>query len=159
MLAGNDLVDSQLAETYTRARAARRQAKILAGQLRAVKQDTAVTLQLICNAWDRAEQLHEVWLTSHPNADRLRYSAQARLAAQLKSMPVIEQAKGIIMAQSGWPEDRAFDALRRASQRENMKLRDLAAKIVAKTVHSASGEADPGFARAVSPAGEEFAHV
>jgi AmiR/NasT family two-component response regulator len=31
-------------------------------------------------------------------------------------MPVIEQAKGIIMAQCGLPEDQAFDALRRASQ-------------------------------------------
>ena len=39
-------------------------------------------------------------------------------------MPVIKQAKGIIMAQCSWPEDQAFDALCQASQRENIKLRD-----------------------------------
>jgi ANTAR domain-containing protein len=59
-----------------------------------------------------------LWLGGSPGADRLRYSAYARLQARLASMPVIEQAKGIIMAHCGWPEDQAFDALRRASQRE-----------------------------------------
>src|SRR5215467_582707 len=134
MPAGNSRIDSQLAEVYTRARAARVQSQILAEQLHATKSDTAVILQGIRNARDRAEQIHELWLTAHPSADRLRYSAHARL----QSLPVIEQAKGIIMAQCGWPEDLAFDALRRASQRENMKLRDIAAKIVAKTARSAS---------------------
>jgi dihydrodipicolinate synthase/N-acetylneuraminate lyase len=43
---------------------------------------------------------------------------------------VIEQAKGIIMAQNGcWPEE-AFDLLRRASQRANVKVRELAVQIV-----------------------------
>jgi hypothetical protein len=45
------------------------------------------------------------------------------------------------MAQCGWPEDQAFDALRRASQRENIKVRDLAAKIVATTAQSAAAQA------------------
>jgi hypothetical protein len=58
-------------------------------------------------------------------------------------MPVIEQAKGIIMSQCGWPEDQAFDALRRASQRENIKVRDLAAQIVHRTAHSASAQRQP----------------
>jgi hypothetical protein len=44
-------------------------------------------------------------------------------------MPLIEQAEGTIMAQRGRP---AFDALRRASQRGDIKVRDLAAAIVAK---------------------------
>jgi len=66
----------------------------------------------------------------------MQYSAHARLQARLASMPVIEQAKGVIMAQRGWPEDQAFDALRRASQRENVKVRDLAAMIVARTASS-----------------------
>jgi hypothetical protein len=72
-------------------------------------------------------------------------------------MPVIEQAKGIIMAQSGWSEDQAFEALRRASQRENLKLRDLAAQIVARTVRPASGGTRPSPARAASPVREELA--
>ena len=160
MLAGNALMDSQQPEVYARARDARKQSQVLAEQLRAARRDTAVILQLIRNARDQAEQVHELWLTAHPDADRLRYSAHARLQARLKSMPVIEQAKGIIMAQSGWPEDRAFDALRRASQRENMKLRDLAAKIVAKTAQAAFDEPEPDPARAALPAATgELAHA
>jgi AmiR/NasT family two-component response regulator len=48
-------------------------------------------------------------------------------------MPVIEQAKGIIMAQSQCGDAQAFDLLRRASQRANVPVRELAAQIVAKT--------------------------
>jgi hypothetical protein len=68
---------------------------------------------------------------------------------------VIEQAKGIIMAQCGWPEDQAFDALRRASQRENVKVRDLAAQIVAKTARPASAQRLAGPAPADRPASAE----
>lgn len=65
----------------------------------------------------------------------LRVFEQSRtLAEQLQtamtSRAVIEQAKGILMAQmSCGPED-AFEVLRRASQRENVKLRDVAERIV-----------------------------
>ncbi len=55
----------------------------------------------------------------------------AHLLARLETMPVIEQAKGIIMAQSRCGEAEAFDVLRRASQRSNVPVRDLAARIVA----------------------------
>jgi len=47
-------------------------------------------------------------------------------AAQLDNAPVIEQAKGILMAQQGWGPDEAFDVLRRASQRFNVPVRVLA---------------------------------
>jgi AmiR/NasT family two-component response regulator len=57
-------------------------------------------------------------------------SAFARLQARLESLPVIEQAKGVLMAQAGCRPDEAFDILRRASQRMNVKVRDLAADIV-----------------------------
>ena len=43
---------------------------------------------------------------------------------------VIEQAKGILMAQSKVDPDQAFNMLVRASQRENRKLREIAAAIV-----------------------------
>jgi hypothetical protein len=74
-------------------------------------------------------------------------------------MLVIEQAKGIIMAQCGWPEDQAFDALRRASQRANIKVRDPAAQIVAKTARSASTQRQAGPPRAAAPASEEVTYV
>jgi hypothetical protein len=43
---------------------------------------------------------------------------------------VIEQAKGILMAQHGCGPDEAFDLLRRASQRFNVPVRVLAARLV-----------------------------
>jgi hypothetical protein len=49
----------------------------------------------------------------------------------MKSRAVIEQAKGMLMAgQPGLTAEGAFDMLRRASQRENVKLRDIARRIV-----------------------------
>jgi anti-anti-sigma factor len=63
----------------------------------------------------------------------LQRSAYARLVARLQTMPVIEQAKGIIMAQSGCGDAEAFDMLRRASQRSNVPVRELAAQLVAKS--------------------------
>jgi hypothetical protein len=53
-----------------------------------------------------------------------------RHPARLDSMPVIEQAKGILMAQQGCGPDEAFDLLRRASQRFNVPVRVLAARLV-----------------------------
>lgn len=43
---------------------------------------------------------------------------------------VIEQAKGMLMAARGCDADEAFQLLARASQSENRKLRDIAAKLV-----------------------------
>jgi len=45
-------------------------------------------------------------------------------------MPVIEQAKGILMAQRQCGPDEAFDLLRQASQRSNVPVRELAARLV-----------------------------
>jgi GAF domain-containing protein len=54
-----------------------------------------------------------------------------RLGEAMSSRAVIEQAKGILMAAQRCSQDEAFDLLVRASQRENVKLRDIAARIVA----------------------------
>ncbi len=54
-----------------------------------------------------------------------------QLGQAMQSRAVIEQAKGILMARS--PKitaDEAFDVLRKASQRENLKVRDIAQRIV-----------------------------
>jgi len=50
----------------------------------------------------------------------------------LTSRAVIDQATGIIMAQQRCGAGEAFDILRRASQKRNVKLRELAAEIVSK---------------------------
>lgn len=54
-----------------------------------------------------------------------------QLSQAMRSRAVIEQAKGILMARSPQlsAED-AFDLLRKASQRENVKLREIAQRIV-----------------------------
>lgn len=56
---------------------------------------------------------------------------------RLGSRPVIEQAKGMLMIQQGCGPEEAFDLLRRASQRFNIPVRVLAARLV-------HGEQRPG---------------
>ncbi len=53
-----------------------------------------------------------------------------QLSEAMKSRAVIEQAKGILMAAGGRTPDDAFGLLVRASQRENVKLRDIAQRLV-----------------------------
>ena len=66
------------------------------------------------------------------NADL--YRASRALADQLQeamqSRAVIEQAKGVLMAEQRCGPEEAFVLLRQASQRENVKLRDIAQRIV-----------------------------
>ena len=61
------------------------------------------------------------------------------LRRRVDSQPVIEQAKGILMAAEHCSPDRAFDMLSRASQNRNEKLRDLAATIVDHTQRTTPG--------------------
>jgi len=145
-------MDGQLDDLYTRATAARQQAQLLSRELRATQRKTQESWQLIQAAWGRTQQIRALRLAARTDPDRLRYSAYARLQARLASMPVIEQAKGVIMAQSGWTEEQAFDALRRASQRENIKVRDLATMVVARAASSASPRRPAGQAPA-APSG------
>jgi GAF domain-containing protein len=64
------------------------------------------------------------------------------LEEALRSRPVIEQAKGMIMAKEGVTADEAFDVLRRASQRQNRKLRDIAFDLVQRSVNRARAESN-----------------
>ncbi len=52
------------------------------------------------------------------------------LTEAMKTRATIEQAKGIIMAQSKIGPDAAFEVLRDASQHQNRKLRDIAQELV-----------------------------
>ena len=51
------------------------------------------------------------------------------LRAAMEHRAVIEQAKGVLMHSMGCSAEAAFAVLVAASQRENVKLRDLAARI------------------------------
>ena len=86
-------------------------------------------------AMARLQAITEWIETGRPQREILRESAMARLQARLESQPVIEQAKGIIMAEQRCGPEEAFGLLRRASQRANLKVHTLAAQIVAHVAH------------------------
>jgi AmiR/NasT family two-component response regulator len=55
----------------------------------------------------------------------------SRIAQRISGdLVVIDQAKGILMAREGISADEAFRTLRKASQRGNMKVRDLAQRVL-----------------------------
>lgn len=61
------------------------------------------------------------------------------LQTAMQSRAQIEQAKGILMASRHCGPEEAFQLLVQASQRNNEKLRDIAARIVASQNHEDSG--------------------
>jgi GAF domain-containing protein len=68
------------------------------------------------------------------------------LGEAMKHRAVIEQAKGLLMGAEGCDEDEAFQMLVRASQRENVKLRTIAQRIIDDAVsrgRSRAGEQGP----------------
>jgi len=83
---------------------------------------------------DERDRLADARQTKADLRDRemLTESAVARLQARLETMPVIEQAKGMIMDQEGCTAEQAFDLLRKASQSSNVPIRELAALMVAR---------------------------
>jgi GAF domain-containing protein len=60
-------------------------------------------------------------------------SLSENLAEAMESRATIEQAKGIIMASTGTDPDGAFAVLKEQSQRENIKVRDIAEEIVRRS--------------------------
>ena len=82
----------------------------------------------------------EVLNRSHGYAEVGQEEAIGRLRAQLESVPVVEQAKGIVMAKSGCSAPEAFDVLRQASQLRNVKVRHLAEEVVAATHDGSTGQ-------------------
>ena len=84
---------------------------------------------------DAGLQVAEAIAVAVVNADaHARLTEQARnMRVAMDSRAVIEQAKGVLMAQRHVDADQAFDILREASQRYNRKLRDIATGIVDST--------------------------
>lgn len=57
------------------------------------------------------------------------YERRAQLQRALESRIAIEQAKGIVAERYGLTVEEAFEAIRRASRSNRVKLHDLAARI------------------------------
>jgi hypothetical protein len=81
------------------------------------------------------------WQAGGSKQQLLTVSPLARLRARLATMPVIEQAKGILIFQQGCDANEAFDLLRQASQRSNVPVRDLAEQIVSGAQHRSGSKA------------------
>src|SRR5205085_11449999 len=88
------------------------------------------------DAFDDADMATAVLFSAHAalalsqaqtHAGEVELSRQLREA--IESRDVIGQAKGILMEREHVDADTAFDMLRRASQRLNVKLRDLAGRV------------------------------
>jgi GAF domain-containing protein len=85
------------------------------------------------DAAEAGREVAEAIAVAVANADaHAKLGEQARnMELAMRSRAVIEQAKGVLMAQRGIDADGAFELLRAASQRYNRKLRDIATGIVA----------------------------
>lgn len=74
------------------------------------------------------------------------YSEAQQLGEQLKealkNRDIIGEAKGILMERQGIDEERAFVALRRISQQHNVKVRDVARRIVEEKSKQAAASTD-----------------
>jgi len=66
------------------------------------------------------------------------------LSEAIKSREVISQAVGIVMSAGGRTPEEAFQVLASASQRENRKVRDIAAEIVTRTMERGTKGNQPG---------------
>lgn len=60
------------------------------------------------------------------------------------SRAVIEQAKGVLMATTGCDADEAFVLLRKQSQHENRRLREIAEELVRRTMRREPAPASSG---------------
>ena len=90
-------------------------------------------------AADRPAHRRAGLLAAHASTAIATAKLREDMRAALESRSTISVAMGILMARQSVDPDEAFDVLRRASQRLNVKLRELAQEIAA----SATGSPDP----------------
>jgi len=70
-------------------------------------------------------------------------AVNAQLSSSIESRALIDQAIGVIMAVRRCTQDEALAILRKASQNQNVKLRDIAATIVAGVSGEPPGQPRP----------------
>ena len=107
--------------------------RMISGRLHAARLEFETQARRFEDVMARLQATMDRHELGRPQRERLQYSAFARLQAKLDTMPVIEQAKGILMAQNRCGPEEAYELLRRASQRANVKVSVLAAQIVEQT--------------------------
>lgn len=83
---------------------------------------------------------HAGVVLSNARAFRVSVERGENLSRAMDSRATIDIATGILMASGGGSPEAAFQMLVSASQRENRKLREIAAEIVSRTAQRRSGE-------------------
>jgi len=79
-----------------------------------------------------------------PDDDLGQFSTDyVNLQRRLETMPVIEQAKGILIGRFGIDADTAFEVLRRWSSHTNQKLRDISRLLVDAAAQQADAPTHP----------------
>jgi GAF domain-containing protein len=98
-------------------------------------EDTMGALNLYSTARDAFDD-HDIAVAavfaSHAAVAMHDSRSRADLEARADTRDVIGMAKGLLMAHEGISPEEAFDILRRASQRTNVKLRTIAGDVVAQ---------------------------
>jgi transcriptional regulator with GAF, ATPase, and Fis domain len=97
-----------------------------------VEEDTMGALNLYSsrrNAFDDSDVALATVFAVHASVAMSAARRQEGLEKKAESRDVIGRAKGILMARSGVSDDEAFAMLKGASQRMNVKLRDIAETI------------------------------
>jgi len=108
-----------------------------------IRLESRAIRQMSAAARARAQAAREQARRGRSQREILRDSLFARLRAKMSTMPVIEQAKGIVMAEQRCGPEEAFDLLREISMRSNIKLHVLAAQIVMVTAASDGDNVTP----------------
>lgn len=117
-------------------------ALVLAQRIAVARSALEGSIRRLEDSCSRLEEIRQQICAGRSRRELLHDSEYARLRARLVSMPVIEQAKGILMAQTGCDAEQVFDMLRRASQHANIPVRDLASEIVCRA--AAPGQDERG---------------
>ena len=108
-----------------------------------VEHDTMGALNLYAtegDAFDEADVALGSVFAVHAAVAMVAARREEGLERKAEGQEAIGRAKGLIMARSGVTEERAFEMLKAASQRLNIKLRDVAKQVNEGT---AAGEAPP----------------
>ena len=98
-----------------------------------VEEDTMGALNLYStapDAFDDSDVALATVFAVHASVAMVAARREEGLEQKAESRDVIGRAKGILMARSGASDDEAFAMLRGASQRMNVKLRDIAQQVV-----------------------------
>jgi hypothetical protein len=104
----------------------------IVARLAVARAEVEATSQRLIESRSRLAATRLETASGRTERQKLHEVAFARLQARLESQPVIEQAKGVLIARTACQPEEAFDILRRASQRTNVRVRDLAADIVSR---------------------------